>query len=120
MPTLFNAAIDKNDFDDRSDNRGPQPEGIAIGKIAGHTYAFIGLHTQGEIMAYDVSDPENARFVDYINTRELTEVGGDLGTKGLTFISPDDSPTGKALIAAACSESGTVAMYEFAAHHRSH
>ena len=115
IPELFNAPIDANTFDDRSDNRGPQPEGIAIGKVRGRTYAFIGLHTQGGVMAYDVSDPQNAEFVDYINTRDPGAVaGGDLGTKGLSFIR---SRTGKALIAAACSESGTVAVYEFAPHH---
>jgi 2',3'-cyclic-nucleotide 2'-phosphodiesterase/3'-nucleotidase/5'-nucleotidase len=119
IPSLFNAPIDDNTFDDRSDNRGPQPEGIAIGKVEGHTYAFIGLHTQGGVMAYDVSDPNNARFVDYINTRDQAQVGGDLGTKGLTFIGPDDSPTGNALIAAAHSESGTVAIYDFNTHHGS-
>ena len=113
IPALFNAPIDANTFDDRSDNRGPQPEGIAIGKVEGQTYAFIGLHTQGGVMAYDVSDPRNATFVDYINTRDTASVGGDLGTKGLSFIAPDQSPTGNALIAAAASESGTVAVYEF-------
>ena len=116
---MFNAPIDDNTFDDRSDNRGPQPEGIAIGKVEGHTYAFIGLHTQGGVMTYDVSDPTNARFVDYINTRDQAQVGGDLGTKGLTFISPNDSPTGHALIAAAHSQSGTVAIYEFTTPHSS-
>ena len=40
-------------------------------------------------------------------------MGGDLGTKGLSFIAPGRSPTGNALIAAAASESGTVAVYEF-------
>lgn len=113
IPTLFNAPIDANTFDDRSDNRGPQPEGIAIGKVEGKTYAFIGLHTQGGVMAYDVSDPMNATFVDYINTREVDTVGGDLGTKGLSFIAPGRSGSANALIAAAASESGTVAIYEF-------
>jgi hypothetical protein len=63
-------------------------------------------------MAYDVSDPRHAQFVDYINTREPGDPpGGDLGTKGLSFIG---TRHGKALIAAAFSKSGTVALYEFA------
>jgi 2',3'-cyclic-nucleotide 2'-phosphodiesterase / 3'-nucleotidase / 5'-nucleotidase len=113
--TLFNAPVGENAFDDRSDNRGPQPEGIAIGRVKARTYAFISLHTQGGVMAYDVSNPYHARFVDYINTRDPGPVaGGDLGTKGLSFIR---TWTGKVLIAAACSESGTVAIYEFATRH---
>ena len=29
-------------FDNRSDAKGPEPEGVAIGKVGGRTYAFIG------------------------------------------------------------------------------
>ncbi len=28
-------------IDDRSDNKGPEPEGVAVGKVDGHTYAFV-------------------------------------------------------------------------------
>ena len=52
----------------RSDNKGPEPEGITIGKVSGRTYAFIGLERTGGIMVYDVSDPRRPFFVNYVNT----------------------------------------------------
>ena len=55
-PANFNASNDNNTFDDRSDNKGPEPEGITVGEIDGRTYAFIGLERIGGIMMYDVTD----------------------------------------------------------------
>ncbi|MBW3640248.1 MAG: hypothetical protein KY451_10425 [Actinobacteria bacterium] len=33
-------------------------------------YAFVGLERVGGIMIYDITDPRNASFVDYVNPRE--------------------------------------------------
>ena len=32
------------------------PEGVALGEVDGHSYAFIGLERIGGVMAYDVSN----------------------------------------------------------------
>ena len=39
----FNADEGGNDADNRSDNKGPEPEGVAIGRLGAKTFAFIGL-----------------------------------------------------------------------------
>ena len=40
----FNSGHDEGDaFDSRSDAKGPEPEGVALGKIGDKTFAFIGL-----------------------------------------------------------------------------
>ncbi len=39
-PDVFNANGGKSEFDDRSDDKGPEPEALALGKIEGRTYAF--------------------------------------------------------------------------------
>lgn len=67
----FNSADDETAFDSRSDNKGPEPEGVAVGKVAGRTYAFSILERVGGIMTYDVTDPQNARFVDYASSRNF-------------------------------------------------
>ena len=87
-----------------------------MGVIDGSTYAFIGLERVGGIMVYDVSDPGAPVFIQYINNRDFTgdaEAGtaGDLGPEGLHFISADDSPTGRNLLAAANEISGTTTLY---------
>jgi len=109
--------------DDRSDNAGPEPEAIAVGKAFGQTYAFIALERVGGIMVYNVSNPQAPLFVDYVNNRDFTKaqgqrdaeghlVSGDLGPEGLIFISGDDSPNGEPLVVVANEISGTTTIYQ--------
>lgn len=117
VPEEFNATNDENgSFDNRSDNKGPEPEGIALGQIGDATYAFIGLERIGGVMVYDISDPAAPVFVTYANNRDFTgdaEAGtaGDLGPEGLRFIPASDSPTGEALLVVANEISGTTTVY---------
>jgi hypothetical protein len=64
LPDDFNSTNDENDsFDNRSDDKGPEPEGVAIGRVGSRIYAFIGLERVGGIMMYDITDPdENDSF----------------------------------------------------------
>ena len=106
-----------NEIDNRSDNKGPEPESVTVGKAYGRTYAFIGLERISGVMVYDVSDPYEPIFVQYINNRNFlavtnTAAAGDLGPEGIHFISAEDSPTGVPLIAVANEISGTTSVYE--------
>ncbi|XHX78745.1 MAG: choice-of-anchor I family protein [Stenomitos frigidus ULC029] len=105
-PTLFNSDGTAASFDTRSDNKGPEPEGVAIGVINNRTYAFIGLERVGDVIVYEVTNPNKPVFVQYINTPE------DLGAEGLAFIAAADSPTGKPLLATTNEVSKTVALFE--------
>ncbi|MFN3587072.1 MAG: choice-of-anchor I family protein, partial [Moraxellaceae bacterium] len=106
--------------DRRSNSKGPEPEALAIGKIGGHTYAFIGLERMGGIMVYDVSNPHAPSFVQYVNDRDVTRspdvaavaAGMDLGPEGMRFVSAGDSPSGKPLLVVGNEVSGTTAVYE--------
>lgn len=119
LPEFFNATNDENNFDNRSDDKGPEPEGIALGMINDQTFAFIGLERVGGIMVYDVTEPVAPEFVQYINNRDfsVSEVdlqagmAGDLGPEGLVFISADNSPTGEPLLAVGNEVSGSTTLY---------
>ena len=64
-------------------------------------------------MVYDITDPANTKFANYINSREFDEViKGDVSPEGLCFIPASSSKTGKALLLAACEVSGTLAAYQ--------
>jgi hypothetical protein len=117
-------------FDNRSDNKGPEPEAVAVGKVRGQTYAFVGLERAGGIAVYNVTDPAAATFVEYVNPRDFTagpyltagddttgdwEAAGDLGPEGIAFISEDDSPTGAPLLVVANEVSGTTTVYTITA-----
>ncbi len=111
-PVNFNASNNNSTLDDRSDNKGPEPEGVTLGVIDGRTYAFIGLERIGGVMLYDVTDPFAPFFVDYLNNRDFAAGTGDLGPEGLKFIAAQESPTGHPLVAVANEISGTVTLYE--------
>ncbi|KUJ75884.1 hypothetical protein AVO42_11460 [Thiomicrospira sp. XS5] len=120
----FNNDNAENSGDDRSDNKGPEPEAITVGQVNGHTYAFIGLERMGGIMVYDVSNPYAPQYVQYINDRDLSidpddnsgstysVDAGDLGPEGFKFVSASDSGSGKPYLIVGNEVSGTTAIYE--------
>jgi Esterase-like activity of phytase len=122
-PANFNASNDNNTFDNRSDNKGPEPEGVAIGEVLGKPYAFIGLERIGGVAVFDVSDPVAPIFVQYVNNRnfdaepeiddeQANPAAGDLGPEGLLFISNDASPNGRPLLVVGNEISGTTTIYQ--------
>ena len=59
-----------------------------------------------------ITDPENATFVNYINSREFdSAIQGDVSPEGLCFIPEADSKNGDSILLAACEVSGTMAAY---------
>lgn len=118
FPNFFNASNTNNNRDSRSTSKGPEPEAVGVGKAYGRTYAFIGLERIGGIMVYEITDPYQPRFIQYINNRDFTAATNsaaakDLGPEGIHFIPEDKSPTGVPLIAVANEISGTTSIYEF-------
>ncbi|HET6565108.1 MAG TPA: choice-of-anchor I family protein, partial [Xanthomonadales bacterium] len=118
LPDHFNSTNDENDtFDDRSDDKGPEPEGVVVGKFQGRDYAFVGLERIGGVMIFDVSDPAAPRYVSYTNNRDFLvdaedPAAGDLGPEGLVYIKEDDSPNGGALLVVGNEVSGSTTIYQ--------
>ena len=118
LPDDFNSDNEDNEtFDARSDDKGPEPEAVVIGKVGARTYAFIGLERIGGFMVYDVTRPYSPQFVQYINNRDFAadaQTGGalDLAPEGVLFIGERESPTGRALLVAAHEVSGSTTIYE--------
>jgi hypothetical protein len=106
----FNASNDNNNRDDRSDNKGPEPEGVAVARLGSRTFAFIGLERVGGVIVYDVSSPTAPFFVTYINTREGAT--GDLGPEGLAIVPASSSPTASPLLLVGNEVSGTTSIYQ--------
>ena len=117
FPNDFNSDhAENNSFEDRSDNKGPEPEGAAIATLNDRLYAFIGLERIGGVLVYDITDPTAPEYTTYINTRDFSgdaEAGtaGDLGPEGLIVIAAEDSPTGEPLLVVGYEVSGTTTVY---------
>lgn len=107
---LFNANHETHTLDGRSANKGPEPEGVSVGKIGKKTFAFVGLERIGGVMAYDVSTPTAPNFVTYLNLR--TSDTGELGPEGVLFIPAAKSPNGKPLVILGHEISGTTAILQ--------
>jgi 2',3'-cyclic-nucleotide 2'-phosphodiesterase (5'-nucleotidase family) len=94
-------------FDSRSDNKAGEPEGIEIANVGGRFYAFVTLERAGGVMVYDVTNPAEATFVDYVEA-----TADDFAPEVIDYIKPVDSPNGKGLLLTANEDSGTVTIYE--------
>ncbi len=106
-PTGFNSDGTTATFDTRSDNKGPEPEGVTTGTVNGVLYAFIGSERTGDILVYDISNPASPVFKQYIDNPT------DLQVEGILFVPAEQSPTGKALIIVSAEISKTISVYEF-------
>ncbi len=115
----FNSTNDENDsFDNRSDDKGPEPEGVVVGQFFWQKYAFVGLERVGGIMVYNITNPFSPFFEDYVNNRDFsvedveTPEVGDLGPEGLKFIPWWQSPTWRPLLIVGNEVSGTTTVYQ--------
>ncbi|MEL6928717.1 MAG: choice-of-anchor I family protein [Cyanobacteria bacterium J06600_6] len=113
VPELFNSNGTIDSFDSRSDAKGAEPEGVVVGEVDGKAYAFVGLERVGGVAVYDISNPSESEFVQYINPIDA-ETGDalDLAPEGLQFISAEDSPNGEPLLTVSNEVSGTVSIYQ--------
>jgi LPXTG-motif cell wall-anchored protein len=109
-------------IDTRSDDKGPEPEALAVGTIGAQTFAFVGLERMGGIMVYDVSNPAAPSFIRYKNAaleglaltpaNNTTPGSYDVSPEGMVFVPAAASPNGKPMLITANELSGTTTMYE--------
>jgi len=104
IPDQFND--DAGAMDGRSDNKGPEPEGLALGEALGMNLLFLGMERTGGVMAWDLTTPMTPRFVDYVNPQQ------DEAPEGLLFIKAENSPIDTALLVVTNEASKTTAIYK--------
>ncbi|WP_291429642.1 choice-of-anchor I family protein [Deinococcus sp.] len=115
----FNSNGTSQTFDTRSDNKGPEPEGVTTGVLGARTFAFVGLERTGGVMVLNVSDPAKPALVQYMNpvnekADAASGLAGDLGPEGLLFIPAASAPGGQALLVVANEVSGSTTLYRVA------
>ncbi|WP_163833429.1 choice-of-anchor I family protein [Spartinivicinus ruber] len=126
-PKHLNSTYDNNQSgDNRSDDKGVEPEVIEIASVNDRHYAFIGLERQGGIMVYDITDPANGRLITYVNNRHYDQavctkvddgeckngvynsLVGDLGPESIEYFQRQ----GKHYLAVGNEISGTTSVYQ--------
>lgn len=115
LPARFNANNTSSSKDNRSDNKGPEPEGVTVGEIDGRTYAFVGLERVGGMAVFDVTNPSAPSFIEYVTSRDFTKPGGDTnndsGPEVLSFVPASESTTGRPLVIMNNEISGSVTIW---------
>lgn len=117
FPLDFNSTNSENDsFDNRSDDKGPEPEALTIGTDLFQTYSLIGLERIGGIMVYEITNPFAPRFIEYTNNRDFrgdAEAGtaGDLAPEGIVFVPRGQSPFVEPAVIVANEVSGSTTLY---------
>lgn len=126
LPDYFNWSNDGAETDKRSAKKGPEPEDVKVGMIGDDVYAFVGLERISGVMSYNISNPTDAGFANYVNTRDFEAElestaddedhwvpAGDVAPEGLEFVPAEVSPTGRPLMIVGNEVSGTVAVNEY-------
>ncbi|GAG85001.1 unnamed protein product, partial [marine sediment metagenome] len=121
LPAVFNSEFSSATYDTRSDNRGPEPEGVAVGIIDGVRYAFVGLERTSAIVVFNLEKPTDPKLVTvYHGSRYPGDLVGmhgpapskDQAPEGILFIPADESASGKPLVIACFEVSGTTRVLE--------
>lgn len=102
----FNAD-DEGQVDNRSDDRGPEPEGVVIGEHRAAPVAFVSLERPGAVAIVDLSKPASPRLVGLHDSAGE----GDFGPEGLAWIKAELSPVGSPLLVVSFEKSGTLSVY---------
>jgi len=95
--TFDRLAVAHGLYDDgRSDNKGSEPEGLAIATINGTPYAFVGSERGNFVAVYDVSRPTRPRFQQILPTTNGPEGILPVPSRDLLVVSSetDDASVG--------------------------
>jgi hypothetical protein len=106
-------------WDERSDDKGPEPEALAYGSVAGRDYVFVGNERENGIIAFDITNTANVTVAGYFNTisnNQTKDSGRYISPESITFVPADQNPTRKNLLIVGYEGTGTngsLAVFEF-------
>lgn len=107
MIEMIVASLHGSNFDDgRSDNKGPEPEGVAVATLGARTFAFVGLERSHLTLVFDVTNP---LVPTYVTSLVRT---GDTNPEGIVVVSETDSPSGRPLVLVTNEVSNTLSVFE--------
>lgn len=86
--------------DGRSDSKGPEPEHVALGRIGGALYAFVGLERADSVMAFRIDGPDDVAYAG------LIAAPGDDAPETFVLAPAGDAPGGDPVLYVANEGSG--------------
>ena len=102
--SLEQKAIASGFYDDaRSDDKGVEPEGLALGTVHKTKLVFVALERADAVAIYNVTNPLNPRFSQMLKTGDAPE--------GVLFISEKESPVSRSLLVLSSEGDGVIKIY---------
>ncbi|GFJ92381.1 hypothetical protein Prum_060230 [Phytohabitans rumicis] len=94
--------------DSRSDAKGTEPEGVAVGTFGGTPYLFVNAERGNFVAVYDVRRPKEPRFVQLLPTTNGPEGVVTAPSRGLVVVASEEELPGDGIRA-------SVQIYRFGA-----
>ena len=100
---------------DRSDDKGAEPEGVTQGMVDDSRVAVIGMERMSALLFMDITDPANPSVIEWKQFLPAEDVvvadQNKWSPEGLVWIDAADSPNGKPLLVTSYEVSGTLSIH---------
>jgi len=102
----------------RSDDKGPEAEGVAVGMVGDSRVAVIGMERMSALLFVDITNPETPQVISWeqmLPVRDITPGTAEANKwspEGIFFIDAADSPNGKPLLLTSYEVSGTLSIHQ--------
>ena len=105
---------------DRSDDKGSEPEGVAVGMVGDRRIAVLGLERMSALAVFDITQPRIPVFIEWLQMLPAkASPAKDVkywSPEGIVFVPADKSPSGKALIITSYELSGSLSIHQIEPH----
>lgn len=113
-------ATDKTVLDyigqDRSDDKGPEPEGVAVGMIGKLRVAVLGMERTSSLAFFDITNPAKPTLLSWQQMQPLTSTSLNASSawspEGVIFVPAEKSPNKKALVITSYEMSGSLTIHQ--------
>ena len=101
---------------DRSDDKGSEPEGVAVGMVGDRRVAILGLERMTALVVFDITEPRSPVFQEWLQMLPAKATPAKdvkhWSPEGIVFIPADKSPSGKALFITSYELSGSLSIHQ--------
>ena len=105
---------------DRSDDKGSEPEGVAVGMVGDRRIAVLGLERMTALAVFDITQPRIPVFIEWLQMLPTKATPAKdvkyWSPEGIVFVPADKSPSGKALIITSYELSGSLSIHQIEPH----
>ena len=101
---------------DRSDDKGGEPEGVAVGMVGDRRIAILGLERMTALAIFDITEPRNPVFQEWLQMLPTKATPAKdvkyWSPEGIVFVPANKSPSGRALIITSYELSGSLSIHQ--------